>query len=160
MSTVVATSAGEEVGDFGRIFMDGTQVSPNGRGYNLAAICQTGPVAARTFDTHLDSGASTQMAEFLTGLAPGCLVVAAVADEASMNLGDAAVNALRAVGADTDLHGKFRWSHALIGVDRCPRHNRVGGGRTGLPQVTVSLGPAITQSEVAAAFRWIRYDAD
>ena len=39
-----------------------------------------------------------------------------VADEASMHLNQAAVDALRSVGVAGDLRGRFRWSHAFIGA--------------------------------------------
>ena len=56
--SLVVTSAGQEVGDFGRIFLDGTNMSPNDRGYNVAAILGPGNVSVERFDTHLDPGAS------------------------------------------------------------------------------------------------------
>ena len=40
----------------------------------------------------------------------------AAADEASTNLNQAAVDALRGVGVATDLRGKFRWRHAFVGA--------------------------------------------
>jgi hypothetical protein len=39
-----------------------------------------------------------------------------VADEASLQLGQDAVDALAQIGVTTDLRGKFRWSHAFVGA--------------------------------------------
>ena len=40
----------------------------------------------------------------------------AVMDDAATNFGDAAAEALRLIGAQADLRGKFRWSYAAVGV--------------------------------------------
>ena len=156
---IVATSAGQEVGDFGRVFVDGVLVAPGDRGYNLAAVCPDAVTTGGPFDTHLDPDASFRMIDFLAGQPAGCVVAAAVADEASMSLSAAAGGALRGIGSKVDLRGKFRWSHALIGV------TGAGSGaalefESEIAPVTVALGPAITQPQAAAAFRWIRYHAD
>lgn len=115
---LVVQSAGEKVGDFGHIFVEGRDVSPNERGYNLAVLHpQSGAVeAVANFDTHLDDDASQAMADFLRGVPPGYVVAVAAADEASRELGGEAVDALRAIGAAGDLRDKFRWGHAIIGV--------------------------------------------
>ena len=51
---ITVRSAGKNTGDFGHIYVDGVDVSPNQRGYNLAAIDPaTGALlAAAAFDTH------------------------------------------------------------------------------------------------------------
>jgi len=157
--SLVATSAGQEVGDFGRIYLNGSNVSPNARGYNVAAIRTADQMTVQSFDTHLDPSASDSMAAFLKKLPPGQLIAVAAADEASMNLGDSAVDALHHIGAQTDLRTKFRWSHAVIGTTDAASNTALEA-ESELAPVTVSLGPAITEPEVAAAFRWIRFDAD
>ena len=59
-----------------------------------------------------------------SGLAPGTVVAGAVRDEASMNLGQEAVDALRSLGL-VDLRGHFRWGHAFIApVGDRPGHAR------------------------------------
>ncbi len=44
------------------------------------------------------------------------MIAGAVNDEASLNLGQDAVDALGRIGVTGDLRGKFRWSHAFVGV--------------------------------------------
>ncbi|MCG3208731.1 MAG: hypothetical protein FOGNACKC_02343 [Anaerolineae bacterium] len=107
-------SAGEEVGDYGHIYVNGREVSPNERGYNAAIITAAG-VQTANFDTHADPAASARLAEFLAAAPPGATIALAAADEASANLSEAAVQAIRqATGAAGDLRGCFRCSHALI----------------------------------------------
>ena len=58
--SLAVASAGQEVGDLAEIYVEGRDVSPGGRGYNLAVIDPaSGSVeATANFDTHLDEGAS------------------------------------------------------------------------------------------------------
>lgn len=115
---IYVRSAGEEFGDLGRVYVAGIDVSPNERGYNLVAIHPSdGTVmAAASFDTHADPQASAALTAFVRSLPEGTIVAGAVADEASMNLGDDAVETLRTLGATSDLRGCFRCAHAFVGV--------------------------------------------
>jgi len=118
---LVARSAGKDVGDFGHLYINGEDVSPNQRGYNLAAI---DPVAGRllevaNFDTH-DPGqsprASAAMAAWIDALPDGVIVMGAVRDAAALNLGEDTIAALRKLGVEDDIRGNIRRSHAFIGV--------------------------------------------
>ncbi|OQA40973.1 MAG: hypothetical protein BWY52_02728 [Chloroflexi bacterium ADurb.Bin325] len=114
---LLVRSAGQETGDFAHIYVDGVEQAPGGRGYNLVALDgQTGAtLAAASFDTHADPAANARLAEWVAALPAGAWVAGAVRDEASLNLGDEGVAALRSLGVQTDLRGRFRWSHAFIG---------------------------------------------
>jgi hypothetical protein len=151
-------SAGEEVGDFGHIYVDGVDISPNQRGYDVAVIGPAGSLQTASFDTHLDPGASARLAAFIAAVPDGQTVAVAAADEASMNLGEDAVVALRSIGATGDLRGKFRWSQAIIGVKGAAPGSALEA-MDGLRPVGVAAGPAVTEPEVAAAVEWIRFDA-
>ncbi|MFN2167351.1 MAG: hypothetical protein ACK2U9_13935, partial [Anaerolineae bacterium] len=61
---LVVQSAGQEVGDFGLIYVDGLNESPNERGYNIVVLNpESGEVEAKAaFDTHMDDGASQALA--------------------------------------------------------------------------------------------------
>ncbi|MEJ5199301.1 MAG: interleukin-like EMT inducer domain-containing protein, partial [Anaerolineae bacterium] len=127
-------------------------VSPNRRGYNLVALDRADGrvLGAAAFDTHADPAASRRLAEWVAGLPQGAVVAAAVRDEASFNLGQEAIEALRSLGSTVDLRGRFRWSHALIGAVGAPpgsAQEQVSGWR--VEQVTAGL-PA-TAPQVAAA---------
>ena len=150
-AALLVRSAGQETGDFGHIYADGVERSPNQRGYNLVALQPDGRfLAAASFDTHLDPGASAALAAWVSALPEAALVAGAARDEASMNLGQDAVDALRSLGLAGDLRGHFRWGHAFIG--------RVGAApgtaleaMDGVRPAQVSLGFSLSASEVAMA---------
>jgi hypothetical protein len=109
-ANLLVRSAGAETGDFAHIYVDGQDLSPNQRGYNLLAHSpEPGTVSrgwqsweAASFDTHLDPSASSRLAAWVAALPSGTVVVGAVRDEASMNLKPEAVEALRTLGVATD----------------------------------------------------------
>ncbi len=155
---LLVQSAGKEVGDFGHIYVNGLDVSPNQRGYNVAALSPQGDLQIASFDTHLDPGASSALAAFIAAVPQGHIVAVAAADEASMNLGEEAVNALRSIGAKGGLRGKFRWSHAVIGVKGAEPGSALEA-LDGLLPASVAAGPAVTEPSVAAAVEWIHFEA-
>jgi hypothetical protein len=119
---IVAVSAGEEVGDFARIYLTnrafvGEDVALGERGYNLIAVNPEGDLLDRAvFDTLADAGQSAALATWVNGWPRGTVIAGAVNDEASIHLGEDGVNALAGLGVFTDLRGRFRWSHAFVGV--------------------------------------------
>ncbi len=114
-AALLVRSAGQEAGDFGHIYLDGRDVSPNRRGYNLAAFDRNGRfLDAANFDTSGDPDAGRKLAGWVAGLAHGTVVAGAVRDEASAQLGQEAVDALHTLGLTADLRGHFRWGHAFI----------------------------------------------
>jgi hypothetical protein len=153
-------SAGQEVGDFGHIFVNGRDVSPNERGYNVAIIDpETGDVEqTASFDTHLDESASKEMARFLLSAPPGWIVAVAAADEASRLLGQEAVDALRGIGAAGDLRGKYRWGHAIVGVQGATPGSALESLDWMRP-VRAVVGEGMTEPRGAAAFSSIVFTA-
>jgi Interleukin-like EMT inducer len=148
---LLVRSAGQETGDFGHIYADGVERSPNRRGYNLVAVSADGQVLdAANFDTHADPAANSQLAQWVAALPPGTQVAGAVRDEASLNLTQEGVDALRSLGVAGDLRGHFRWGHAFIGQ----KGDAAGTAREvldGVRPVQLSLGLPISAAEVAAA---------
>ncbi|MCB9077474.1 MAG: hypothetical protein H6631_07775 [Anaerolineaceae bacterium] len=146
---VTALSAGEEVGDFGHIYLNGEEISPNQRGYNVAIIPPQAPPTVENFDTHLDSAASARLAQLLqAGDWPaGAIIAVAAADEPSANLSEAAVLALQALGAQGDLRGCFRCSHVFIS-QASTRRSWEAGDTLGPVGVTTALG--LTEPAAAA----------
>lgn len=120
--SIVVRSAGEEQGAFGHIYVNGSDQSPNARGYNVVVIePRTGKVQARAnFDTFASPSESARMAQFIDAAADWDLVAVAASDDASLQLTQQGVDALRGIGAREDLRGKFRWSHAILGVKSGP----------------------------------------
>jgi hypothetical protein len=150
---LVVQSAGQEVGDFGHIYVDGQDVAPDRRGYNIAVIHpESGAVeAVAVFDTHLDDKASRNLAAFLSGVPEGYIVAVAVADEASRLLGEDAVAALRGIGATGDLQDKFRWGQAIVGVQGAAPGTALEVLDWMRP-VTLVVGEGATEPDLAAAF--------
>jgi hypothetical protein len=150
---LVVQSAGQEVGDFGHIYVDGLDKSPGERGYNVAIIHpETGVVEqVAAFDTHLDPTASASLAAFLDKVPAGRIVAVAAADEASRLLGEDAVEALRQIGAQDDLRDSFRWGHAIIGV-KGTAPGAALEATSWMQPVTVIAGEGATEPDLAAAF--------
>lgn len=150
-------SAGEEEGNFGHIYLNGVDVSPNRRGYNIAIVAPDGTLLdAANFDTHFDPAASQALAQFIAAAPQDAIIAVAVADEASNNLTEEAVEALQSIGGQVDLRGQFRAAHALI------------GGKNNLPAqeafsvyqpVKLTNGAGLIEPQVAAMFRKIEFDA-
>ncbi|MCL4301888.1 MAG: hypothetical protein KJ077_39700 [Anaerolineae bacterium] len=151
---VTVLSAGEEVGDFGHIFVNGREFSPNRRGYNIAIIQPDGLLSTASFDTHLDPNASTGLARFLASSPPDSLIAAAAADEASAHLSEEAVHALQAVGARGDLRGCFRCNHAFIRTPQGETYEAFDA----LHPAGVTTGLGLTEPHVAAEVEWIKVE--
>jgi hypothetical protein len=133
---ILTQSAGEEVGDLAHLWVNGVDYASNQRGYNLVALRPTGEVlGSATFDTMMPTESVTEsvtesttesgrMAEWLNRWESGTVIAGAVADTAEndmgTSLGEKAISALQRLGVAGDLRGKFRWSHAFIGVVDAP----------------------------------------
>jgi hypothetical protein len=103
--------------------LNGRDVGPprRSRGYNLVALGPAGePHEAAAFDTYGESDASARLAAWVDRLPPGTIVMGAVSDEASAKLGGDAVAALGRLGVQADMRGRFRESHAFVGVKGAP----------------------------------------
>lgn len=151
---ITVYSAGKEVGDFGHIYINGEEHSPNGRGYNLVALEPRSGIVlgADRFDTHLDPQASSRLADFVNSLPPGTIVALAAMDEASLNLSEEAVDALRSLGLAGDLRGHFRWSHAGVGV-KGAKPGQALEAWSGIRPATVIVGNGLTRQHVYVQLR-------
>ncbi len=155
--SIVARSAGSEVGDFAHIFVNGADAAKNLRGYNVVVInAKTGAVeAGAAFDTFASADESARLAQFIAKIPNGRIVAVAVRDEASRFLSEEAVNALRSIGARADLRGKFRWSHAIIGVKGAAPGSALEAANEIAPaQLVVGIGAL--EPNIAAAVEWIK----
>jgi hypothetical protein len=126
---LLAHSAGEEVGNFAHLWIDGVDYANSARGYNLVALTPDGKVlSTATFDT-MTPGHSAPMAAWLQQWVEGTIVAGAgadsVADDGGTALDENAIAALQKLGVSGDLRGKFRWSHAFIGVAGAPKGSAV-----------------------------------
>jgi hypothetical protein len=143
-------SAGQTYGSAGTIRLDGADLSPDRRGYNLVALDAAGRVVkAEAFDTFLEDDASPRLAAWIASLPTGTIVAGAVRDDGSGRLAGAAVDALRLIGVAGDLRGRFREAHAFVGV----KGARPGSALEALgPRpVALTIGtPAASEFELSA----------
>ena len=164
-ASIVVRSAGSEVGDFAHIFVNGVDAAQNLRGYNIVVVDpQTGAVeSSAAFDTFGSADESARLAQFVSRIPNGRIVAVAardtVAGTAAMaqNLTVEAIDALRSLGATDDLRGKFRWSHALIGVKGARPGTALEDASETMPaQVVVGIGAM--EPNVAAAVEGIKIE--
>ncbi|NOZ30314.1 MAG: hypothetical protein GXP39_19980 [Chloroflexi bacterium] len=155
--TIAIRSAGEEVGNFAHIYVNGVDRSPNRRGYNLALLDPTTAqvLGTASFDTHASAQASQAMADWLRSVPEGVWVLGAVKDEASLNLTEPAVQALREIGVITDLRGRFRWSHAFIGA-RGWEPGRAWEQVEAIRPASLAIGAPLSRPGAAAAATTLR----
>jgi len=147
---ITVQSAGEEVGGFGQIFLNGHDISLNQRGFNVAII-QTNTFTIANFDTHLDPNASAALANFLNQAPPEATIALAVADEASLNLSKVALHALQQRGATQDLRGCFRCSYALIYRPNQPTLEALDP----LQPVGLTTHYGLTEPQITALIDWL-----
>lgn len=158
-ANLAVRSAGEEVGDFAHLYVNGEDVAPNTRGYNLAALTPDGRLlAAAAFDTHGDPQASHAMAAWLQQWSAGTIIAGAVADEAGHSLQPEAVDALKRLGVQTDLRGHFRWSHAFIGAAGAAPGSALEQAGL-LAPATVFVGPPIDAPAAYGAAGRVRFSS-
>jgi hypothetical protein len=114
---VLVRSGGQPHGNVASIRIGMGEMAPNRRGYNLVAIGPEGDLRGRmAFDTLGDATASARLAAWVQALPPATIVVGAVKDEASGQLAPEAIQALATLGVSGDLRGRYRESHAFVGV--------------------------------------------
>jgi hypothetical protein len=111
------SSAGRPYGNVSSILFNGTELSRNRRGYNVVALDPGGRVITMAgFDTFETTAESERLAAWVGELRMGTIVLGAVSDEGSAHLTRGAVAALRMLGVVGDLRGRYRESHAFVGV--------------------------------------------
>ena len=126
---ILAQSAGEEVGSFAHIWINGVDYATHERGYNLVAMTSTGEIlGSAAFDTMLQ-GESAHLVAWLQQWEKGTVIVGAAADTVEYFAGDGlterATVTLQQVGVADDMRGKFRWSHAFVGVVGAPANSAI-----------------------------------
>lgn len=141
---LVVMSGGQPHGDVGSVRVNAVERARNSRGYNLVALDQAGRVlGAETFDTFFDPRAAGRLAAWVAALPAGTIVAGAVKDDAAGRLDGAAIGALRTLGILGDLRGRFRASHAFVGLKGAPP----GSALEGLGPRHVSLAVGETRPE-------------
>lgn len=165
---VVVESAGQEVGDFAHIYVNGTDVAHNTIGYNLAVINPTDGtmIGTAAFDIANDPFAADALTAFLDHVPAGFIVAVAANDTVTippelggkLPLDEKVVAALATIGATGNLQGTFRWSHAILGVKAAPPGTAAEDFSATRP-ARVWAGPLLNEPRVAAAVAWLRIRA-
>lgn len=155
---IQVSSAGTLAGNHAHLYVNGQNVSPERRGYNIAVLDQTSGAVLQTahFDTYLDESESAKLAAFIKAIPDGRIVLAAIRDEGSSKLTPEAVDALHSIGAASDLRGKFRMAHAIIGVKGALPGSALEATQTQIPAV-LATGASSGRSSVALAVDWIHF---
>ncbi len=156
---LLVESASLEAGNYAHIWLNGVDLAPNQRGYNVAIIGGQSwqPRAAAAFDTHADPAASAELVRFLSQMDDDSVLAVAVKDTASDQLSAEAAQALAAWGV-SDLRGRFRWSQAAIVLGA----NLAGGQRQAIEQIdglqaaSAGYGPGWREPRAAAQVQWLR----
>jgi hypothetical protein len=140
---ITAISGVKSYGNRASIRVNGQElVEGTPRGYVVAALDQRDGRSTRidSFDTFASAAESRRMARFIESLPSGTIVVAAARDEASGQLEETAVRALRSVGAREDLRGHLWISHVVIGVKGAGAGEAVERAGPALLRVSVGRG--------------------
>lgn len=114
---IVASSSGAYSNSQESILVDGQQVSPHKRGYNIIVIDpRTGSVeSADSFDTWASIDEAIRLAEHIKGIPQGSIVAATINIEGTAHLVPHARETLRKMVGINGIPGHF-WSHAFIGI--------------------------------------------
>lgn len=146
-------SAGRDQGPLVSVRVNGHEVVelPR-RGYNVVALDDgDGHVLwTENFDTFRSKAESRRMAERISVLPPGTIVIAAVKTDGGGQLTAEGVAALRSVGGQEDLQRTLWLSHALIGVKGAPPGSAVEAA--GPRRLTAGVGRPRTLPFTLEAF--------
>lgn len=104
--------------ELGSIKVNGREVSPLGRGYNVAAIDPKNGnvISAKVFRTGDERAQSRMFTDYVAALQAGTIVAVASQENVAGSLGDGTVAALRSLGGRIDIRQSPNTSHVLIGV--------------------------------------------
>ncbi|MCU0644032.1 MAG: C25 family cysteine peptidase [bacterium] len=114
---MLVESAGYTDGNFARIAINSVSVVEQHRGHNLVVVSpSTGQVLTqRSFDTWLSQDEANAMANFIASQKNGTYVLAAIKDDGSFNMNEAAYQSLESIGSQYCRNVKFRDSWAIVG---------------------------------------------
>jgi hypothetical protein len=155
-TNILVESAGLEAGNYGHIWLDGRDVSPGSRGYNLAIVDADSGVlrAVAGFDTHADPTASAALIELLGQVGEQDILAVAVKDTAADQLSAKAAAALVSLGL-TDLRGRLRVSQAGLVLPSSAAQDNTVEQLSTLAGASVGVGAGWREPQSAARVHWI-----
>ena len=115
-------SAGFEDGNYAQILINSIPVIEQKRGHNVVVVLpNTGEVLAHQgFDTWESRDEANAMADFIANVTDGCYVLAAIRDEGSYSMTEAAYQALESIGSQSCRDVGSRDSWAIVGIKGAP----------------------------------------
>ncbi|MBN1561027.1 hypothetical protein JW998_12310 [candidate division KSB1 bacterium] len=139
--TILLQSAWTNSVGYALIEIDNQTAMPTGRGLNVAVLNQNSGAIEKAghFDTYGDVNASAELARFIETIATGRTVLAAVSDEGSINLTEAAIQALETIGSAKIRDLGYRDMWAIIGKKGAPRGSVAEGWESARPNGAVVL---------------------
>jgi len=140
---ITVNSAGLQAGDFAYITVDGEDASTHRRGYNVAVIDAEAGVVVQTagFDTFANEFESQDLADFIAEIPDGYIVAVAVKEDGAAHLTEAAVEALRSLGAQTDIRDTEYLSHSIIGLKGADDGSALEAAGEGNSYLHVGMNP-------------------
>jgi hypothetical protein len=111
-------SAGYNDGQYARLLVGGSPALAQGRGHNVAVVHPGNGqvIQAMAFDTYESPAEAQRLAGFVAQIPEGMLVLAAIADEGSRSMNEAAYQALESIGSALCRQVGARDSWAIIGT--------------------------------------------
>jgi phosphorylase kinase alpha/beta subunit len=172
---VRAQSGGYNAGNFARTEVNGNVLPANTRGLHIWAISKDHKLVLEhaSFDTHISTEESDELAQFIRKLPSGLIVVMASKDDFTEHLTQRAIDAIKSLGSKLIDSIKYRDSYVLIAEKDSPEdaieaHKPANGGPTELIERQFAIvdkddiTPSdITQDNVGHFFptsngRWLR----
>ncbi|CEG79151.1 hypothetical protein RMATCC62417_13649 [Rhizopus microsporus] len=172
---VRAQSGGYNAGNFARAEVNGNVLPANTRGLHIWAISKSHKLVLEhaSFDTHISTEESDELAQFIRKLPSGLIVVMASKDDFTEHLTQRAIDAIKSLGSKLIDSIKYRDSYVLIAEKDSPEdaieaHKPANGGPTELIERQFAIvdkddiTPSdITQDNVGHFFptsngRWLR----
>lgn len=159
-----AESAGALDGNYSILELDRAILGPNHRGHNIAILDGSNGqvIALHEFDTYKNSQEADSMANIISGLQAGLIVIGAIRDDGFNSITESAHQALESIGSQYTRQVGFRDSWAIIG--------RKGAAIGTVPEVwsRAGEGPAVvvdtlnrhvktgtmTSTEIGPALAW------
>ncbi|MFQ5641095.1 MAG: C25 family cysteine peptidase, partial [bacterium] len=120
---VISAGHGSGFGNFCQIKVNGEDLSPNKRGFNLVTLNPVNGAVEeiRIFDTFKSQAISDSMAQFLNSLRDETVVLIGIKDDAQYSITESAYQALESLGSQRIRELQYRQSWAMIGVKGAPQ---------------------------------------
>ncbi len=145
---IQVVSAGMNSGNYSVIAIDGTDYSPNKRGYNIILFdpANLRVLDSYSFDIYMDAAEADRMLQTLRTAPPGILILGAIKDEATMNLSAELCEFMVEMGSAMPHKDLFRSSHAFIACNDPENNWIIEDGGYGVRSARFSTASVVIES--------------